>query len=53
VHATPEFEQVQAAATRLGRPVRDVLAAAGAAAAAAGLARGRGIPAGLREQQER
>jgi len=48
VHATPEFADVETAAAALGRPVRDVLAAAAAAAAAAGLSRGRPVPVGLR-----
>ncbi len=53
VHATPEFEQVHAAATALGRPVRAVLAAAAAAAAAAGLARGHAVPETLRGREAR
>ena len=40
VQATVEFEDARAAAQRLGRPVREVLAAAEAAAAVAGMARG-------------
>ena len=49
VHATPEFADVEAAAASLSRPVRDVLAAAAAAAQAAGLRRGVPVPpAGLR-----
>jgi uncharacterized protein (TIGR00299 family) protein len=40
VQATVEFEDARAAARRLGRPVREVLTAAEAAAAAAGLAPG-------------
>ncbi len=52
VHATPEFDAVVGAATALGRPVRDVLAAAGARAAAAGLERGRPTPSHLRDRAE-
>ncbi len=52
VHATPEFEDVDSAATRLGRPVRDVLQAASAAAVRSGLARGSTPPPGLRTTQE-
>ena len=48
VHATPEFADVEVAAARLGRPVRDVLAAAVAAAARAGLRRGAAVPPDLR-----
>lgn len=40
VQATVEFEDARAAAQRLGRPVREVLAAAEAAAVVAGIARG-------------
>jgi hypothetical protein len=38
VNAQPEYEDVVAAAAKLGRPVKAVLAAANAAASAAGLA---------------
>lgn len=48
VQATPEFRDVAAAAEVLGRPVRDVLEAARAAAAHAGLTSGRTLPEGLR-----
>jgi pyridinium-3,5-bisthiocarboxylic acid mononucleotide nickel chelatase len=51
VHATPEFEDAVAAATQLGRPVRDILAAAAAAGAAAGLVRGATRPEGLRDRR--
>ena len=44
VSATPEFEDVRAAAGRLGRPVRHVLDAATALARAAGLAPGHDVP---------
>jgi pyridinium-3,5-bisthiocarboxylic acid mononucleotide nickel chelatase len=49
VHATPEFRDVEAAAQALSRPVRDVLEAAVAAAAAAGLTPGATVPAVLDE----
>ena len=45
VHATPEFADVAALAAQLGRPVRDVLAAAAAAAAGIGTA----VPESLRD----
>ncbi|GAA3702838.1 nickel pincer cofactor biosynthesis protein LarC [Terrabacter ginsenosidimutans] len=47
VHATPEFRDVEAAALALSRPVRDVLEAAVAAAAAAHLTPGADVPAAL------
>jgi hypothetical protein len=50
VQATPEFGDVEALATRCGRPVRDVLVEADAAAVAAGLVRGAELPDGLRAQ---
>jgi len=53
VHATPEFADVEAAAARLGRPVRDVLAAAVAAATEAGLLRGGPVPTNLRSSPSR
>ncbi|HET7799121.1 MAG TPA: LarC family nickel insertion protein [Humibacillus xanthopallidus] len=48
VNAAAEFRDVEAAAATLDLPVREVLDAAEAAGAAAGLARGNGIPEGLR-----
>jgi len=48
VNAAAEFRDVEAAAAALRLPVREVLDAAEAAAAAAGLTRGSGIPEGLR-----
>jgi uncharacterized protein (DUF111 family) len=48
VQATPEFRDVAAAADVLRRSVRDVLEAAQAAAAHAGLTSGRTLPEGLR-----
>ena len=48
VQATPEFRDVAAAAEVLRRSVRDVLEAAQAAAAHAGLTSGRTLPEGLR-----
>ncbi|GAA2151140.1 hypothetical protein FHX52_0463 [Humibacillus xanthopallidus] len=48
VNAAAEFRDVEAAAATLNLPVREVLDAAEAAGAAAGLARGNGIPKGLR-----
>lgn len=48
VHATPEFEDVAALATSSGRAVRDVLDAAIAAAAAAGLTPGTPLPPEVR-----
>jgi uncharacterized protein (TIGR00299 family) protein len=48
VQATPEFADVEGVAARSARPVRDVLAEADAAAVAAGLVRGAGLPHGLR-----
>jgi uncharacterized protein (TIGR00299 family) protein len=48
VHATPEFDDVARLAGELGRPVRDVLAAAVAAASQAGLTPGAEVPPGLR-----
>ena len=53
VHATPEFTHVEVAAARLGRPVRDVLAAAVAAAETAGLHRGRPVPTDVRPTADR
>jgi pyridinium-3,5-bisthiocarboxylic acid mononucleotide nickel chelatase len=50
VHATPEFEDVRAAAAALGRPAREVLEAAVAAAVAAGLVDGAAVPSDLRPQ---
>ncbi|MDN5789969.1 MAG: nickel pincer cofactor biosynthesis protein LarC [Micrococcales bacterium] len=50
VHATPEYRDVVAASSALGRPVRDVLDAAIAAAVAAGLTRGAPVPGGIRPQ---
>ena len=50
VHATPEFEQVRAVAAALGRPTREVLEAAVAAAVAAGLVNGAAVPSELRPQ---
>jgi uncharacterized protein (DUF111 family) len=44
--ATPEFDEVAAAAKRAGRPVREVLAAAEHAAHGAGLTSGARLPAG-------
>ena len=44
VRATPEFEDVAAAAAATGRPTVDVLAAATAAAVAAGLVPGGSVP---------
>jgi len=44
VRATPEFEDVAAAAAATGRPTVDVLAAAGAAAVAGGLVPGARVP---------
>lgn len=49
-HAAPEFEDVRAAATALGRPAREVLEAAVAAAVAAGLVDGAAVPGDLRPQ---
>ncbi|TQM62792.1 LarC family nickel insertion protein [Humibacillus xanthopallidus] len=49
VNVAAEFRDVEAAAVALGLPVREVLDAAEAAAAAAGLTRGGGIPDGLRD----
>lgn len=51
VHVAPEFDDVAAAAAALGRPVMDVLRAAEAAADAAGLTRGRALPASARPQR--
>ncbi len=51
VHATPEFDDVAALASRLGRPVRDALDATAAAAAAAGIVRGAPVPGSLRGQR--
>jgi uncharacterized protein (DUF111 family) len=48
VNVAAEFRDVEAASVALRLPVREVLDAAEAAAAAAGLTRGSGIPAGLR-----
>src|SRR6478609_7331322 len=48
INAAAEFRDVEAAAAALRLPVREVLDAAEAAAAAAGLTRGSGIPEGLR-----
>ena len=48
VHATPEFDDVARLAAKRGQPVRDVLAAAVAAAAASGLTPGVPVPAALR-----
>jgi uncharacterized protein (DUF111 family) len=48
VQVMPEFEDVAALARATGRPARVVLAEAEAAAAAAGLATGRKIPADQR-----
>jgi uncharacterized protein (TIGR00299 family) protein len=50
VHATPEFRDVEAAATALSRPVRDVLEAAVAAARFAGLTPGEEAPGTLRRR---
>jgi uncharacterized protein (TIGR00299 family) protein len=47
-HATPEFDDVANTAATLGRPVRDVLAAAASAAGAAGLTAGAEVPDELR-----
>jgi uncharacterized protein (TIGR00299 family) protein len=47
-HATPEFSDVAAVATRLGRPARDVLEAAVGAGVAAGLVSGAPVPDDLR-----
>lgn len=44
VQATPEFDDAEALAARLGVPVRDVLAEVGAAAARLGLTRGAAVP---------
>jgi uncharacterized protein (TIGR00299 family) protein len=48
VRATPEFDAVQRLATRLDRPVADVLADAVSATGTAGLVPGASLPAGLR-----
>jgi pyridinium-3,5-bisthiocarboxylic acid mononucleotide nickel chelatase len=48
VQATPEFGDVEALAAGGGRPVRDVLVEADAAAVAAGLVAGAALPHGLR-----
>ena len=48
VNAAAEFRDVEAAAAALGRPVREVLDAAQAAAAVAGVTRGADRPDGLR-----
>lgn len=48
VHATPEFDDVAALAAELERPVRELLASAVAAAEAAGLTPGAGVPESLR-----
>ncbi|WP_347350751.1 nickel pincer cofactor biosynthesis protein LarC [Intrasporangium sp.] len=47
VQATPEFRDVESAAETLGRPVRDVLDAARAAAVQAGLVSDAEVPPGL------
>jgi uncharacterized protein (TIGR00299 family) protein len=47
-HATPEFEDAARVADELSRPVRDVLAAASAAATTAGLVPGADTPSELR-----
>lgn len=47
VHATAEFDDVAAAAEQLGRPVRDVLEAASAAAVGLGLVQSAPAPDGL------
>jgi len=44
VHATPEFDDVAALAAAVGRPVRDVLEHAAAAAVAVGMESGRLLP---------
>ncbi len=48
VTATPEFRDVEAAASVLGRPVRDVLTRAAAEGVACGLTAGSPVPEGLR-----
>lgn len=53
VHATPEFDDVAALADDLGRPVREVLGAAIAAAEAAGLSTGGEVPLDLRRARIR
>jgi pyridinium-3,5-bisthiocarboxylic acid mononucleotide nickel chelatase len=50
VHATPEFEDVARLARAAGRPEREVLDAASAAAAAAGVVPGAALPAQARAQ---
>ncbi len=53
VHATPEFGDIEVAAEQLRRPVRDVLEAAIAAAARAGLVPGAPLPSASRPAASR